>query len=257
MRLTAIFLLSLSAVQVSGAFATEANVRGATSNYAAVSQRRGLGAATWWTNLMNDIHCSRKKSECGHKSSHKSGGSSGGADGGADGDADGGSDGANGDDSSNVEADSSDDQNYQAGDGWKSNNLETGGSSNTTVWPFVVAAMVAGLVGTAFIVKRKNREEGQETQPIEESLKKRMKLFQKKKRGLLNDDVVVDHESPQLIEISRVPTAIRTADVESAISTADDASVTSSSSRAGQESQTSSYNPPAHAVVPENNLDEP
>jgi len=68
-----------------------------------------------------------------------------------------------------------------AADGWEESNLNgarmDGGNNSVPIWPFVVGAMVAGLVGAAFVVTRRKRRVEVDNHPLEGSVKKRMGVF--------------------------------------------------------------------------------
>jgi hypothetical protein len=99
-------------------------------------------------------------------------------------------------------------------DGWSSNNLDQGSSyastevqngKSTPVWPFLVAALVAGVIGAMFVVSRRKRRLDQEEHPLDGAVKKRQRLFagMSKKKGALVEDFDNEEETrPNFIEIS-------------------------------------------------------
>lgn len=102
-------------------------------------------------------------------------------------------------------------------DGWTENNLGTNKSGNAAEGgdkvdpaPFILGALVAGVIGAAFVVTRKRRQDQDDAHPLEGSLKKRMRLFSggvlsRKKRPILNDDVEeANGNTPAFIEIGNV-----------------------------------------------------
>lgn len=95
-------------------------------------------------------------------------------------------------------------------DGWSASNLDSGnsfasksGNKSTPVWPFIVGALVAGVIGAAFIVSRRKRRE-EDSHPLDGSIKKRQKLFSgfsRNKKGALNEDFDNEEGKPNFIEI--------------------------------------------------------
>ena len=97
-------------------------------------------------------------------------------------------------------------------DGWVGNNLNssyaTKGVNNAggvPIWPFIVGALVAGVVGAAFVVSRRKRRVEQDEHPLDGAVKKRQRLFSgfsRKKKGALNEDFDNEDDAPQFVEIS-------------------------------------------------------
>lgn len=100
-------------------------------------------------------------------------------------------------------------------DGWSASNLDANGaayaskevenSGGMPVWPFVVGALVAGVVGAMFVVSRRKRREEQNDHPLDGAIKKRQRLFSgfsRKKQGALNEDFDNEDDQPNFIEIS-------------------------------------------------------
>ncbi|KAL7489911.1 hypothetical protein ACHAW6_015650 [Cyclotella cf. meneghiniana] len=100
-------------------------------------------------------------------------------------------------------------------DGWSSSNLGANGaayaskevenSGTVPVWPFVVGALVAGVVGAMFVVSRRKRRDDQSEHPLDGAIKKRQRLFSgfsRKKEGALNEDFENEDGQPNFIEIS-------------------------------------------------------
>ncbi|KAL3783437.1 hypothetical protein ACHAWO_011919 [Cyclotella atomus] len=112
------------------------------------------------------------------------------------------------DDAANVQGD--DDK--WANDGWTSNNLDQGSSyastevqngKSTPVWPFLLAALVAGCIGAAIVVTRRKRRAEMSEHPLDGAVKKRQRLFNgfNKKNGLAAEDFE-NEDKPNFIEIS-------------------------------------------------------
>lgn len=118
-------------------------------------------------------------------------------------------DGHTDDNAANVEYD----DDAWANDGWTSNNLDQGSSYASTevqngkptpVWPFLVAALVAGCVGAMFVVSRRKRRIEMDQHPLDGAVKKRQRLFSglsKKQNSLAANDFEND-DKPSFIEIS-------------------------------------------------------
>ena len=98
-------------------------------------------------------------------------------------------------------------------DGWKSNNLDQGSSyasngvqngGNTPIWPFLVAAFVAGAIGAMLVVARHKRRKQRIEHPLDGAVKKRQRLFSglSKKQGALNEDFDDEDDKPKFIEVS-------------------------------------------------------
>ncbi|KAL3783443.1 hypothetical protein ACHAWO_011925 [Cyclotella atomus] len=99
-------------------------------------------------------------------------------------------------------------------DGWTANAAATNNasyatsavqnSSSTPVWPFLVAALVAGVVGVMFVVSRRKRRSDAEESLNETATttksRKRLFNFGRKKKGSINDDF--DNED-NYVEMSR------------------------------------------------------
>jgi len=100
-------------------------------------------------------------------------------------------------------------------DGWSSSNLNTNGAAYASkevenagglpIWPFVVGALVAGVMGAIFVVSRRKRREEHNDHPLDGAIKKRQRLFagfSRKKQGALNEDFDNEDGEPNFIEIS-------------------------------------------------------
>jgi hypothetical protein len=95
-------------------------------------------------------------------------------------------------------------------DGWTSNASASyaskgiQNSASTPVWPFLVAALVAGVVGVMFVVSRRKRrsdaEESLNGTAATSSKRKRLFNFGRKKKGSLGEDF--DNED-NYVEMSR------------------------------------------------------
>ena len=99
-------------------------------------------------------------------------------------------------------------------DGWTSSNLDQGSSyasteiqgNKTPVWPFLLTAFVAGVIGAMFVVARRKRREERSEHPLDGAVKKRQRLFtglSRNKKGL-GEDFDCEEERPNFIEISDV-----------------------------------------------------
>ena len=100
-------------------------------------------------------------------------------------------------------------------DGWTSSNLDQGSyatgtdmnGKTTPIWPFLVAALVAGVIGAIFVVSRRKRRIQESGHPLDGAVKKRQRLFagmntRNRKQGALNEDFDNEDEKPNFIEIS-------------------------------------------------------
>jgi hypothetical protein len=93
-------------------------------------------------------------------------------------------------------------------DGYASNNLQGSyatkavqNDASTPVWPFLLAALVAGVVGVAFVVlRRKKRQSEADDSSVASTKRRRLFNFGRKKQGALNEDF--DNES-NYVEMSR------------------------------------------------------
>lgn len=105
-------------------------------------------------------------------------------------------------------------------DGWTSNNLDQGSSyasseiqtERTAVWPFLLTAFVAGVIGAMFVVARRKRREERSEHPLDGAVKKRQRLFAGMSRNSrkvpLGEDFDCEDDMnnrPKFIEISESP----------------------------------------------------
>jgi len=249
-RFAILLLLSLSAIQCASAESTTSALRTTSNHAASHQRRELAVSDWWYTllNALHVPCPPHRHGQCAHTSHSSNNGNGGGEQSSATGTDDGngnndsssssggggGSDSSTkngGDDAVSISDDEStyysnggddDGSAYVSGgdqwqaDGWEQNNLGNrdgasgAGLSAGNIAPFVIGALIAGVMGAAFVVTRKRRQEQEDAHPLEGSLKKRMKLFsggvfRRKKKGMLDDDVEEGGGgTPAFVEISSV-----------------------------------------------------